>query len=87
MEVFARELAPCAVVPVAIHFEPLTAPSPSAFIGIGSARQVTYGGEPPDAGCLQRAVEGLLDDLAEVLEAHGEEAGSAWTSTQSYART
>ncbi|MEX0600226.1 MAG: lysophospholipid acyltransferase family protein [Rhodothermales bacterium] len=81
LEVFARELAPCTVVPVALHLEPLASPAWSAFIGVGAPRGIEPGGTM-DAAVAERAVEDLLDEMAEVLAEHGEDAGAAWTSTR-----
>lgn len=81
LEVFARELAPCTVVPVALHLEPLSSPAWSAFIRIGEPNDIEPG-DTIDAVAAERAVEDLLDEMAEVLAAYGEEAGAAWTSTR-----
>jgi 1-acyl-sn-glycerol-3-phosphate acyltransferase len=79
LEVFARELAPCTIVPVALHLEHLTTPAPSAFIGIGEPFHVESGAAI-SVSEIERSVEHILDDLADVLADHGEEAGVIWDS-------
>lgn len=81
VEMFARELAPCAIIPVALHLEPLVNPAPSAFVGIGEPLAVEAG-DAVDVGTVERSIEVLLDELLDVLAAHGEAAGAVWTSTQ-----
>ncbi len=82
-ELFAREISPCTVIPVAVHLEPLTNPAPSAFVGIGEPLHVEAGGTIQIA-VMERSVEALLDEMFDVLAAHGEEAGAAWTGIRSY---
>lgn len=74
VELFAKALHPCVVVPVAIHCEPLNKPGMSVFIGIGGSMPST------DFSVLEleRSVSGMLDTLVDLLAEHGEGAGSVW---------
>lgn len=58
VELLLERLAPCLVVPVALHIEPLNALRPTAFVHAGEA---VSGAGLPDVGALEQAVEALLD--------------------------
>ena len=75
----AASLAPIAIVPVALHIEPLTTPSPHAFVLIG-APKVVAAGEAPDVRDVERSVVSLLDALRAFLDDAGEDAVHRWTS-------
>lgn len=76
VELFARELAPLTVLPVGIHLEPLTAPSPTAFLSAGEPLEVTR--SAPAAETLERAVREELDAIHALLDRAGEEAPALW---------
>jgi 1-acyl-sn-glycerol-3-phosphate acyltransferase len=73
----AAHLAPIAVVPVALHIEPLTTPSAHAFVLVGDPMIVGMG-ETPDVGAIERAVVSLLDRLRDFLDDSGEDAVRRW---------
>jgi 1-acyl-sn-glycerol-3-phosphate acyltransferase len=74
----AARLAPIAIVPVALHIEPLTTPAPHAFVLIG-APTIVRAGEAPDVGGVERSVATLLDALRAFLDEAGEDAGRRWS--------
>jgi 1-acyl-sn-glycerol-3-phosphate acyltransferase len=76
IELFTRRLAPCAVLPVGVHVEPLTAPAPMAFAAAGTPLEVGGGGV--DAGELEAAVEAQVDRILALLAEHGEAAPRRW---------
>ncbi|MBV9109850.1 MAG: 1-acyl-sn-glycerol-3-phosphate acyltransferase [Gemmatimonadetes bacterium] len=75
IEVFARRLPPCIVLPIAIHHEPLSEPAPTIFVSAGEP--VRMDGEI-DHHALEAAVEAEADRLLDFLARHGEDAGRRW---------
>ena len=76
VELFARRVAPCTILPVALHHEPLAAPAPTVFVSCGEPVRVDGG--RVDAAALEHAVEGEIDRILHFLSTHGEEAGAQW---------
>lgn len=72
----AARLGPVALVPVALHLEPMTRPGPAAFVSVGRARLVHDGVAP---GLLEDEVAALLDGLLQWTSQHGEEAVARWS--------
>jgi 1-acyl-sn-glycerol-3-phosphate acyltransferase len=72
VELFARALAPCCVLPAALHIEPLNHAAPAAFLRLGSLLHVP--GQDVTAVALEAAVTAELDELAAVLCTYGESA-------------
>lgn len=77
VEGVAAALAPVAVLPVALHLEPLAAPAPSAFVAVGEPLIVERG---VCREALEHRIAALLDDTAGVLDRYGEGAPAAWAS-------
>ena len=76
IEVFARQIAPCVVLPVAIHHEPLGASAPTIFVSAGQPIAVT--GRDLDHHALEAAVEMESDRILDFLSRHGEDAARHW---------
>jgi len=76
VELFARRAAPCAVLPVAIHHEPLSASSPTVFAYAGEP--IAADGGDVDHLRIEQAVESASDDLLAFVAEHGEDAPRAW---------
>lgn len=74
IEVFAQQLAPATILPVALHVEPLNAAAPTAFAAAAPPREAATA----DAAELEHAVAEQLDRVRALLERHGEDAISAW---------
>jgi 1-acyl-sn-glycerol-3-phosphate acyltransferase len=71
----AGRLAPVAVVPVGLHFEPLTLPGPAAFVSVGSPLLAREALEP---GRLEGAVTGQVDEILGWVQRHGEDSVEGW---------
>jgi 1-acyl-sn-glycerol-3-phosphate acyltransferase len=69
--VLADALAPCAIVPVGIHIEPLTRAAPSAFLSVGEPRVVEA---RPALDMIEGAVTQELDNVMTWIAEHGEHA-------------
>jgi 1-acyl-sn-glycerol-3-phosphate acyltransferase len=76
IEVFARRIGRCAVLPVAIHHEPLAAPAPTVFVSAGEV--VMVDGGDVDHRALESAVEAESDRILDFLARHGEDAPRRW---------
>jgi 1-acyl-sn-glycerol-3-phosphate acyltransferase len=76
VELFARRASPCAVLPVALHHEPLSASAPTVFAYAGEP-MVTDGGDV-DHLRIEQAVEAASDALLAFVAEHGEETPRAW---------
>ncbi len=76
IELFARRVSPCVVLPVAIHHEPLSASAPTVFAYAGEPI-VTDGGDV-DQSRVEHAVEAASDALLAFVAEHGEDAPRAW---------
>lgn len=74
VELFAHQLAPLLVLPVALHLEPLQSPAPTLFVIAGEPLDAAE----VDAERLEAEVASLLDGLLAGLAEHGEEIGRAW---------
>lgn len=72
----ASRLEPIALVPVALHLEPMTRPGPAAFVSVGRPRLVHNGVAPT---LLEDEVAALLDGLLQWTSRHGEEAVTRWS--------
>jgi 1-acyl-sn-glycerol-3-phosphate acyltransferase len=72
VEVVARALAPCYVLPVALHVESLHRSSPAAFVRVGRVMHVPE--QTVTAGMLELAVAEQLDLTADLLAEYGESA-------------
>lgn len=77
VELFSGRLAPCTVLPLALHLEPMTKASPTAFIGIAKPIAISEG-EAAAANAVEEAVTELLDELHHTLAEHGESAAAVW---------
>jgi len=75
IEVFARAIGPCAILPVALHHEPLSAPAPTVFLS--AAEPVLVDGDA-DHRALEAAVEAESDRILDFLSRHGEDAPARW---------
>jgi hypothetical protein len=75
IEVFARAIGSCAILPVALHHEPLNAPAPTVFVS--AARPVMVDGDA-DHRALESAVEAESDRILDFLSRHGEDAPARW---------
>jgi hypothetical protein len=78
VELFARNLPDAAILPVAIHIEPLNRITPTAFLS--AARPVEPGSSASGASHLESAVTAELDRILDFLTEHGESAPEAWPS-------
>jgi 1-acyl-sn-glycerol-3-phosphate acyltransferase len=76
IELFARNLPGSAILPVAIHIEPLNRISPTAFLSVGYP--VESGDPDARAERLESAVTAELDRILRFLTEHGESAPEAW---------
>ncbi|MEO5580473.1 MAG: 1-acyl-sn-glycerol-3-phosphate acyltransferase [Gemmatimonadaceae bacterium] len=74
IELFGRHLPSADMLPMGIHLEPLSAPTPHAFITAGS---VVASRDAKAAG-LELAVERQLDGIFGFLAEHGENSAAAW---------
>jgi 1-acyl-sn-glycerol-3-phosphate acyltransferase len=74
----SRLLAPVVVLPVGLHYEPLTHARPSAFVSVGPIVVVPAGGPGAGAAGLDRAVAAELDRILAFLARHGEDAPRLW---------
>jgi hypothetical protein len=72
VELVARAVAPCHVLPIALHVEPLQRAAATAFVLPG--RPVAWPGDGATVGTLERTVTDRLDSLARFLSEHGESA-------------
>ena len=77
VELFARHLAPIAVLPVGLHMEPLNSPAPTLFASVGAPVEAGPGGRI-HAEELQGRVEAELDRILAFVAAHGEHAAQRW---------
>ncbi len=78
VEAIVRVLGPVAIVPVAIHVEPLTSISPHAFASIGEPIVHEARESIPAVAEIERRVECELERLRCFLEREGENAAVAW---------
>lgn len=72
IEVLVRALAPCYVLPVALHIESLNRASPTAFLRAGHLLRAPERTLTADG--LEHAVTAALDELMDLLAEHGEAA-------------
>jgi 1-acyl-sn-glycerol-3-phosphate acyltransferase len=70
VDLLLRQLAPCYVLPAAIHIEPLNRAAPTAFVSLGDVRHVPE--HEIGAPALEAAVAERLDRLGELLARYGE---------------
>ncbi|MEO5590219.1 MAG: lysophospholipid acyltransferase family protein [Gemmatimonadaceae bacterium] len=70
IEVFTNAIGSSTLLPVGIHFEPLTKASPQAFVSVGDPIPSE---DKPSARDLEHAVEAQLDELLGLIERHGED--------------
>jgi len=75
IEAFARPIAPCIVLPVAIHHEPGTTAAPTVYLSAGAPVYVT---RDLDHGLVEAVVEAECDAILDFLSLHGEDAGRRW---------
>lgn len=76
IEAIAAALAPVAIVPIAIHLEPLTGVTPHAFVLIGEPIVQAEGAVP--VARVEAAVAATLDRLLAFLHRAGEDAVREW---------
>lgn len=76
VDLLVRRLRPLTVLPVALHLEPLNAPSPTAFVLAGEPLAADDTG--PGPARLEAEVRAGLDRLLAFLAEHGEDAGHVW---------
>lgn len=78
---FSRMVKPTVVLPVGIHLEMLSKPSPSAFVAVGDPLY-----QRPDSAIdlreVERRVELTLGDIYRHLVTYGEEAAEYWPSSR-----
>ena len=72
VELIARALAPCVILPVGIHIEPLNRAAPTAIVAAGPLLHVRNG--EASAAALEQLVARQLDGIARLLASHGEAA-------------
>ena len=65
----ARDAAPCAVLPIGLHVEPLNRLIPTAFVTVGTPILVH---DDLDPAALEAAVRSCLDQTAQLLSDQGE---------------
>ena len=75
IEAFVRPVAPCIVLPIAIHHEPGTAPTPTVYVSAGAPIHVE---RDLDHTALECAVEAEIDGILDFLALHGEDAERHW---------
>ncbi|HYH79930.1 MAG TPA: 1-acyl-sn-glycerol-3-phosphate acyltransferase [Longimicrobium sp.] len=75
IEAFVRPIAPCIVLPVAIHHEPGATPAPTVYVSAGAPVFVT---RDLDHDLLECLVEAESDAILDFLSLHGEEAAGRW---------
>lgn len=80
VEVFTKAVAPATIVPVALHYEPLTFRFPSAFALAGDPFVIDRNGV--EVSTAQRSVGLARDRLHSFLAAHGEHAPERWPGTR-----
>jgi 1-acyl-sn-glycerol-3-phosphate acyltransferase len=76
IDLVMNALAPAAVVPVALHVEPLAHFAPTAFVAVGAA----IDGATVDHATLELRLTRLLDEVLGFVAVHGEEADRAWST-------
>lgn len=76
LELFAAALAPCTILPVGLHVEPLNRRAPTAFISFGTPIHADEGSFR--VADVEREVEGCLDELLSFVEEFGEDAPARW---------
>jgi 1-acyl-sn-glycerol-3-phosphate acyltransferase len=79
IEVVARAMAPCYILPVALHVESLNRSSPAAFVRVGRVIHVPE--QTVTAGMLELAVAEQLDLTANLLAEYGETAAQHLNET------
>jgi 1-acyl-sn-glycerol-3-phosphate acyltransferase len=75
IETFVRPLAPCIVLPIAIHHEPGPTPAPTVYVSAGAPIHVSRDLDHDFVECL---VEGECDAILDFLSLHGEDAERRW---------
>lgn len=75
IEAFVRPIAPCIVLPVAIHHEPGASAAPTVYVSAGLPEHVATDG---DHALLEALVEAECDAILDFLSVHGEDAGRRW---------
>ncbi len=75
IEAFVRPIAPCIVLPIAIHHEPGAAPAPTVYVSAGAPVHVV---REIDHGFVECLVEAESDAILDFLALHGEDAGRRW---------
>ncbi|HET7232692.1 MAG TPA: lysophospholipid acyltransferase family protein [Longimicrobium sp.] len=75
IETFLRPIAPCLVLPIAIHHEPGAASAPTVYVSCGAPMYVT---RDLDHELLEAVVESESDGILDFLSLHGEEAARHW---------
>ena len=74
VELLARRIGASAVVPVALHTEPLNAPGPTLLASVGDV----IAGDDVSVEVIESAVERALDGLLAFAAARGEALAEAW---------
>jgi len=75
IEAFARPIAPCMVLPVAIHHEPGNTPAPTVYVSCGAPVHVT---RDLDHDLLEAIIEAESDAILDFVSLHGEDAPRRW---------
>ncbi|HEU4561495.1 MAG TPA: 1-acyl-sn-glycerol-3-phosphate acyltransferase [Longimicrobium sp.] len=75
IEAFTRPIAPCLVLPIALHHEPGTTSAPTVYVSVGAPIHVT---RSLDADLLESVVEAESDAILDFLSLHGEDAERNW---------
>ena len=78
IEAFVRPLAPCVVLPLAIHHEPGATPAPTVYVSAGAPVFVT---RRLDHDLVESVVEAESDAIFDFLALHGEDAERHWPGT------
>ena len=86
IELLARTLRPCTLLPVGLHLEAGNRVRPTAYISVGDP--IGVGGDSPGPGvtALESAVRSRLDRLHQHLERYGEDGPDEWPPAQSSIR-
>jgi hypothetical protein len=75
IEAFVRPVAPCMVLPIAIHHDPGATPAPTVYVSCGAPIHVA---RELDHELLESIVEAESDAILDFLSLHGEDAPRRW---------
>ncbi|HET7461715.1 MAG TPA: 1-acyl-sn-glycerol-3-phosphate acyltransferase [Longimicrobium sp.] len=75
IEAFVKPIAPCIVLPIAIHHEPGTTAAPTVYVSAGAP---VYVARELDHDFVEAVVEAECDAILDFLSLHGEDAERRW---------